>query len=635
MSMHRERLERCFETCARPAWRVAVAMLGNVDDAHDVVQQAFLVAAKKPANIPDPAWGWFRKVVIHEARNHRRKRKPVGMDGSEMQVPGKQIDPQTESMRREQSRELHAALDGLRDEEREALTLTTLGGLTHREAAESLGVPVKTISTRVLRGRENLKHKLGDKGEAMLSSVAAMPVVAPPQGWDLALAGWKANALAILPGVSTTAGATAGGIIMAKKAILVAGAAIAIGVGFAGGMASGYVMGSEESQGAVASQNAPQSDRSSSGDSSVSPSNGSVHDTPPDGETTGGSATASNDTSDGVLSALRDELKQAQTDRDTFKAKVEELNQQLAPLLKDKAERGPTFTFGRHGKIEGVTNANWREMAGASHAVSTALQTMLEHQRKGEPVPREVRLTLQKNTEIMRKYEYDTIQVLPTWAKHNGELTHPISLTNLIAAELKLANDPLTDDQISRIEALGLQWEKDFESASAAYNDATPRVTKMRDEFKLKGEFADAMWDVMTTTQREHIIPSEWRHVAFVDLYCPTLMVIHTSPILTGADIDEIVTKLRAMLVKKFAVPEDSLVQLDGFIETWRTDVASTLTPVAKGSARQYTFDIALTCATATSKLVTSIRDLGGIPSEAMTALLNDYAIYIPRVIAG
>ena len=631
--MHRERLERLFDAHAKSLWRMAVALLGDVHDAHDVVQQTFLVAAKKANTLPDPATRWLRGVLMNEARNHRRKQRPQVMDGSEQPMTDNQ-NPATEAEKREQVRELHAALDGLRDEEREALTLTVLGGLTHSEAAETLGVPVKTISTRVSRGRENLKSKLGNKGESMLASVATLPVLAPQGGWDAALAGWKATALAAVEPVAAGVGVATGGIIMAKKAIVAAGVAIALGVGFAGGMAGGYVMGSEQDSGAVASQNSSQSDRSSSGHSSSSPSNGPVHESTTRENATGGSTTPV-DARDEVLAAVREELKQAKADRDTFEAKVEELEREIEPYRRDAAERGPTFTFGRHGKIDGVTGANWKEMAGASDAVIGALQSMLEHQRKGEPVPREVRLTLQKNTEIMRKYEYETLKVLPSWAKHNGELTHPISVTNLIAGELKLANDPLTEAQITRIEALGLQWEKDFEAAGAGYNDATPRVTKMRDEFKLKGEFTDAMWEVLTTTQRAHIMPEEWRHVAFVDLYCPTLMVIHTSPIVTGADVNEIATKLRGMLVKKFAIDESKAAELDGFIETWKTDVATVLDPVAQSEARQYTFDIALVCANATSKLVTSVRDFGGVSGDAMTALLDDYAIYVPRVIGG
>ena len=78
-------VERCA-ACAAPAWRLARALLRDADEAYDAVQQAFLVAARKPAAVPsgDP-WPWFSVVVAHEARNLRRKKRPapVGVGGGD------------------------------------------------------------------------------------------------------------------------------------------------------------------------------------------------------------------------------------------------------------------------------------------------------------------------------------------------------------------------------------------------------------------------------------------------------------------------------------------------------------------------------------------------------------------------
>ena len=54
-------------------------------------------------------------------------------------------------------RDLAAALDRLPDEQRQAVLLVGLEGLTYMEAADVLGVPVGTVMSRLSRGREKLR----------------------------------------------------------------------------------------------------------------------------------------------------------------------------------------------------------------------------------------------------------------------------------------------------------------------------------------------------------------------------------------------------------------------------------------------------------------------------------------------
>ena len=130
----------------------------------DVVQQAFVVAATKPHAIPaDNIWPWFRQVVINEARNARRKHRPAPSE-QENQMPDPGPNPAETAARTETSAELRQALNTLPEREREAIVLTHLNGLTHAQAADALGIPVKTLSSHVSRGMDRLKGKLGGRG---------------------------------------------------------------------------------------------------------------------------------------------------------------------------------------------------------------------------------------------------------------------------------------------------------------------------------------------------------------------------------------------------------------------------------------------------------------------------------------
>jgi RNA polymerase sigma-70 factor (ECF subfamily) len=625
--MARDRLEHCFDVCANPAWRLAMFWIGDAHEAFDVVQQAFVVAASKPDSIPAEPWPWFRRVVINEARNARRKKRPAPTD-KENQMPDPGPDPARVALTAETSAELRRALDALPEREREAIVLTHLNGLSHAEAAIALGIPVKTLSSHVARGLERLQRKLGSKGEAMLASMAAAPIMLPPGGWEAALAAWKAAAVA---GISETAVGVAAGAVLMKKTLAIAGMVIALGIGLGGGAILTHSLTDPPSKAESKPADAPLTATGGA----PSPLDQAPGERESDALATKlAAAESAEKAAREERDRLRHELATALGTQEELTVKLQRLEGELAPMRKEQAERGPTFTFGKYGQIEGVTASNWKKLGSSSHVVITTLRRIYEKRLAGEQVPDQMYIDLQKHTEIMRTYEYDTIGVLPTAARHNGEFTHPISHTNLIASELKLAGMPLTDEQVADIERLGLKWEADFEAAQSRYNASTPRVEKMVDEYNLKGVFVDAVWAVLSEQQRAHFVDQKWLHVASVDLYCPTLMIIHTSPLLTGKDLAEVRGKLQAMLVEQYAIPENQLEALGTLLDTWQTDVANILTPVKQAEARMYTFDQGAIAGAATVKLARSMLDYGMLDEANRAKLLDAYAIYIPRIIA-
>lgn len=67
--------EKCVTACASRAWKLAVFLVWNTEDALDVVQAACLAAASKVDAIPaDDPWPWFARVVTLEALKLRSSR---------------------------------------------------------------------------------------------------------------------------------------------------------------------------------------------------------------------------------------------------------------------------------------------------------------------------------------------------------------------------------------------------------------------------------------------------------------------------------------------------------------------------------------------------------------------------------
>jgi RNA polymerase sigma-70 factor (ECF subfamily) len=145
--------------------RFARALTGQVADADDIVQITVERALTRleqfqPGTRLD-AWLFSiaRNAWIDEARARTRRMKVfaaaelgenVGADGAAHIHAKLEADDVWSAMRQ------------LPEEQREAVALVCVEGLAYREAAEALGVPIGTLTSRLARGREALQKMLGE-----------------------------------------------------------------------------------------------------------------------------------------------------------------------------------------------------------------------------------------------------------------------------------------------------------------------------------------------------------------------------------------------------------------------------------------------------------------------------------------
>jgi RNA polymerase sigma factor (sigma-70 family) len=144
--------------------------------AQEAVQDAFMAVWRTPGRF-DPARGalgpWMFTLVRHKAidlvrRESVVRRRVADVDLELREAPDDVHDDVWRGLRAEQ---LQEAIRQLPDNQRRALELAFLGGLTHVEVAEKEGIPLGTAKTRIrsalLRLRENLEPSLGDDALAV------------------------------------------------------------------------------------------------------------------------------------------------------------------------------------------------------------------------------------------------------------------------------------------------------------------------------------------------------------------------------------------------------------------------------------------------------------------------------------
>lgn len=130
--------------------------------ADDLAQETFLRAYKNIRSFRGEAKfsTWLYRIAYNCFREEARKRKElVGIDESQLEA---EQDPQTVDPALKH--DLMQALQLLPLHERSAILLCCQNGLSHDEAARVLDIPLGTVKTNVLRGREKLKKMLAGWG---------------------------------------------------------------------------------------------------------------------------------------------------------------------------------------------------------------------------------------------------------------------------------------------------------------------------------------------------------------------------------------------------------------------------------------------------------------------------------------
>jgi RNA polymerase sigma-70 factor, ECF subfamily len=146
----------------RPLFGVALRMLGDFEDARDATQAAFVKAYRKLATF-DPKFrffSWMYRILLNECLNTRRGRRlyePLAPDLVLASGPLEALEA-TERRRRVQQ-----ALLALPVEQREVILLRHFGDLAYDEIATTIGIPVKTVKSRLYTARQRLIELLLDE----------------------------------------------------------------------------------------------------------------------------------------------------------------------------------------------------------------------------------------------------------------------------------------------------------------------------------------------------------------------------------------------------------------------------------------------------------------------------------------
>jgi RNA polymerase sigma-70 factor, ECF subfamily len=152
--------EEILDRYERPLYNAIYRLTGNVEEARDLCQQAFLKAFEHLGSYDSSRkfFSWIYRVAMNETINYmnsRRKWEPL-----DESLPYMHASPEEEVQAMESQHEIQQALLALEINYRLALIVRHFLDLSYAEASDVLDVPEKTVKSRLFTARQLLREIL-------------------------------------------------------------------------------------------------------------------------------------------------------------------------------------------------------------------------------------------------------------------------------------------------------------------------------------------------------------------------------------------------------------------------------------------------------------------------------------------
>jgi RNA polymerase sigma factor (sigma-70 family) len=156
-----------YKLYAKAMLNVSFRIVGNIAEAEDVLQEAFVDAFSKLKDFrQDTTFGlWLKQIVINRSINLLRKRKLelIELDGEQLENLAEE-EPEDEEETQYQAAKVKDAIKQLPEGYRLVITLYLLEGYDHEEIGQILNISENTSRTQFLRAKRKLIEILKRKG---------------------------------------------------------------------------------------------------------------------------------------------------------------------------------------------------------------------------------------------------------------------------------------------------------------------------------------------------------------------------------------------------------------------------------------------------------------------------------------
>jgi RNA polymerase sigma-70 factor (ECF subfamily) len=187
--------EPLVEKYRQRVWRLAYNVLRDREEAWDVAQEAFVRAWQALPSFRGQSafYTWLFRIVMNVASDRARSRAARGRAFGTERIAEEDWDrvlvdhpaqapPDAAAAGAERRARIEQALATLSDDHRRIVVLSDIEGLSYKEIADVLEIPMGTVMSRLHNARKRLKTALGPLLGLLLLALAAALAVSPPAG---------------------------------------------------------------------------------------------------------------------------------------------------------------------------------------------------------------------------------------------------------------------------------------------------------------------------------------------------------------------------------------------------------------------------------------------------------------------
>ncbi len=175
-------------------YRLAYRLTGNSHDAEDLTQEVFVrVFRSLDSYTPGTFEGWLHRITTNLFLDSARRKQRIRFEGlgeeTAQRLRGGEPSPAQAFDERHLDSDIQAALKALAPEYRAAVVLCDIEGLSYEEIADTLGVKLGTVRSRIHRGRAQLRtaleHRRPRRGAAERVTTGPAAEMAAPLAGEL------------------------------------------------------------------------------------------------------------------------------------------------------------------------------------------------------------------------------------------------------------------------------------------------------------------------------------------------------------------------------------------------------------------------------------------------------------------
>lgn len=175
-----EAFSKLVEAYQNPVYNLSYRMLGNVDEAEEAAQEAFLRAYTRLDRYnPEYKFStWLLSITSHHCIDRLRKRRIVWLSLDDPlpaqfapQLSSKKPGPEPSAIKGEMQTQVQALLESLQPDYRAAVVLRYWYDMSYEEIAETMDTTISAIKSRLFRARKILATAAQSAGMSLTETM--------------------------------------------------------------------------------------------------------------------------------------------------------------------------------------------------------------------------------------------------------------------------------------------------------------------------------------------------------------------------------------------------------------------------------------------------------------------------------